>query len=287
MPKTLPETPLADPSPPTGGRVGCVSFLNATPLIEGLEDLGEDEVVLDVPSGLLRRLESDEVDVALCPVIDYFRSAASLEVIPVGAISCAGPTLTVRLFSRVEAPRIERVHVDMDSHTSVVLLRVLLAQCFQVRPELVPYHPERDPAPSDACMLIGDKVVTAPPAIPMPHQIDLGELWHTTTGLPFVFAIWMRRSGVDIGNMPQRLAETRRRNADRIEAIAHRHAAEHGWSVPVARRYLGSLLHFHVTSRHLRAIETFAEMAVTEGILPKRRKLQLCHACSEIATDPT
>ena len=111
-------------------RIGCVGYLNAKPLIEGLEGLADPVVRLDVPSALVADLERGEVDIALCPVIDYYRSGQPLVVVPVGCIASDGPTQTVRLFSQVPIDSITRVHADTDSHTSVALLRVLLDEMY-------------------------------------------------------------------------------------------------------------------------------------------------------------
>ncbi len=115
-------------------RVGSVSFLNAKPLIFGLERSSTVDLRLDIPSRLLRGLKEGRFDVALLPVIDYQRMAG-LEVIPVGGIGCDGPTLTVRLFSEAPFELTRRVACDTDSHTSVALARVILAERFGLKPE--------------------------------------------------------------------------------------------------------------------------------------------------------
>ena len=61
-------------------RIGCVGYLNAKPLIDGLEGLADPVVRLDVPSALLEDLQRREVDIALCPVIDYYRSTEPLVI---------------------------------------------------------------------------------------------------------------------------------------------------------------------------------------------------------------
>jgi hypothetical protein len=53
--------------------VGCVSFLNAKPLIYGLDFDPGVQLGLDVPSRLLDGLREGRYDVALLPVIDYQR----------------------------------------------------------------------------------------------------------------------------------------------------------------------------------------------------------------------
>src|SRR5687768_2357662 len=87
-------------------NVGSVSFLNAKPLIFGLEIQADVNLVLDVPSRLLDGLLDGRFDVALLPVIDYQRMP-NLRVVPSGGIGCDGPTLTVRIFSPVPVERIQ------------------------------------------------------------------------------------------------------------------------------------------------------------------------------------
>jgi chorismate dehydratase len=263
-------------------RIGCVGFLNAKPLIEGLEGLADPVVRLDVPSALLADLERGEVDIALCPVIDYFRSHVPLVVVPVGCITSDGPTQTVRLFSRIPIGSITRVHADTDSHTSVALLRVLFDALQNRSLDVVPFDAlhevtrgRRTPE-HEAMLLIGDKVVTnAPPQETYPHQMDLGEAWKKLTGLPFVFAVWMARRGVDLNGLAEVLDRQRLLNAPRTDAIADRHAAGHGWEIDDARNYLGRVLNYAVGPLHLQAIERFAQMAARLGLIEHAGPLEL------------
>ena len=56
-------------------RVGAVNYLNTKPLIFDLEELApEAELILDLPSRLADRLAQGSLDVALIPIIEYFRS---------------------------------------------------------------------------------------------------------------------------------------------------------------------------------------------------------------------
>ncbi len=253
-------------------RVGCVSFLNSKPLIDGVEAAGV-AVRYAVPAELLGLLESGDVGIALCPVIDYHRSAAPLVIVPVGAIGSDGPTFTVRLYSRTPIERVTTVHADTDSHTSVALLRVLLDAVYGLRPEVVDYEAGTRP---DAMLLIGDKVVTASPrAVEYPHQLDLGEAWKRHTGLPFVFATWMARDGAELGDVPAELEAARGRNASRIDEIADRYAAEHGWPLDLTRDYLGRVLRYQIGPREVEAIARFGGMAAALGVIEQSRPLRL------------
>lgn len=252
-------------------RIGCVSYLNATPLIDGLDA----KVQVDVPARLLAALQRQEVDLALCPVIDYFRGTPPLTLVPVGGICCEGPTLTVRLFSKVPIPHISAVHTDSDSHTSAALLRVLLDRLHGLRPRFTQWKADSRSSPQ-AMLLIGDKVVTASPkAIEYPHQLDLGDAWKQLTGLPFVFATWMAAVDTDLGDLPGRLAALRERNVGRIADIVETHAPAHGWPTDLAEQYLGHILRYRVGPRELEAIQLFGTWAAELNIIDATRPLML------------
>ncbi len=291
QPDPLRQEPSARPTdaPPTPTiTLGCVSYLNAKPLIHGLDHTANPAhppVRLAVPADLLAWLEAGEVDMALCPVIDFFRARTPLELVPVGGIGCEGPTLTVRLFSRVPIDHITVIHADTDSHTSVALVQVLLHAMHGLQPTMIDYrarnigadgqHAERP----EAMLLIGDKVVTdAPNAAAYPHQLDLGEAWHRLTGLPFVFAIWMARVGASLGDTPGLLAAQRERNVARVHTLADLYAEPLGWPRDLALEYLGGILHYHTGPRELQAIQRFGEMAHAMGLIATHRPLRLYDA---------
>src|SRR5436305_14171161 len=82
-------------------RIGAVNYLNTKPLICDLELLApEAELVLELPSKLADQLAAGTLDVALIPIIEYFR-AGCYRVVPNISIASRGPVLSVTLFSRV------------------------------------------------------------------------------------------------------------------------------------------------------------------------------------------
>ncbi len=283
----------ADPQPPTPAKavhtIGCVGYLNAKPLIHGLENRADAAVQFDVPSGLLARLESGEVDIALCPVIDYYQSGVPLRIVPVGGIGCNGPTLTVRLYSRVPFEAITHVHADTDSHTSVALLRVVLWRCYGVNPRVSSLNVDAATGGitgqvAQAALLIGDKVITdQPPAQAFPHQLDLGEAWHGLTGLPFVFAVWMARDGVDLGDLPAALNAVRVANAACLDEIAAQYAAKHGWPIDLALQYFTRHIRYDMGKPQLEAIERFGELAGKMGLIKKPQPLRIDAASGQNA----
>ena len=262
-------------------RVGCVSFLNARPLIEGFDSKdgrSPVELTLNVPSGLLADLEAGRTDVALCPVIDFYRSRVPLQIVPAGGIASLDTTLTVKLCSRVPIDSIERIYADTDSHTSVALMQIVLVERYGLRPQIIAYNARERTAldrPADrpeAVLLIGDKVVAADTPS-YPHELDLGQAWHELTNLPFVFAVWMSRRGAALGELPQILNARRIANARQLDAIVRKHAQAHGWSQPLATHYLKDLLRYEIGPAQLQAIEVFAAKAHRLGLIERLEPL--------------
>jgi len=247
-------------------RVGSVSFLNAKPLIFGLENTDAIDLSLDVPSRLLDGLRQQRLDVALLPVIDYQRMEG-LRMLTAGGIGCDGPTLTVRIFSPVPIEKINVLACDTDSHTSVALARIILARQFGITPEFAELRYERRATGAkSALLLIGDKVVCEEPR-DLPYQLDLGEAWKNLTGLPFVFAAWMARGGVELRNLPQLLNEAKAAGLAHIDQIIRQHAVPRGWPPETARKYLTQNLGFDIGPRQIEGIKLFHKLAQEQGVL--------------------
>jgi chorismate dehydratase len=242
-------------------RIGSVSYLNAKPLIYGLDETDDLHLALDVPSKLLDGLRERRFDVALLPVIDYQR-LAGLRMLRSGGIGCDGPTLTVRIFSKVPVERIRTLACDKDSHTSVALARILLKEMRGAHPELI----DLDHAAADAQLLIGDKVVCEEP-MGFAHQLDLGQAWKDFTGLPFVFATWAARQETELGDLPQRLEEAKRSGLRHVEKIVAQYAVPRGWPAALAMQYLTEHLKFNIGQRQLEAIRLFHQLAGKHGLI--------------------
>ena len=76
-------------------RLGCVPYLNARPLIHGLD------AVLEVPSVLSRRFLAGDFDAALLPVYETLRLpnpriADGYGIVSAGAVSSAGSSDSAR-----------------------------------------------------------------------------------------------------------------------------------------------------------------------------------------------
>lgn len=266
-------------------RIGAVRFLNTLPLIYGLDGLSDVTIGCTVPSLLLDQLLAGETDIALCSSIDYQRSPQPLVILSSGVLGCCGPTLTVRLYSTQPVESLRDVYCDTDSHTSIALMQIILAERYGLSVNCIDYdarehvaHNRPVPWP-DAMLLIGDKVVTdLPPAVRYPHQLDLGEIWRAMTGLPFVFAAWMaRRDAADehLAVVGATLDRQRRRNRMRTAEIIARHAAARGWPVDLASEYVTQRLTYEFDERALAGLELFFRKAHERGLVERLRPIEI------------
>jgi chorismate dehydratase len=248
-------------------RIGCVSYLNAKPLIFGLDADPEIDLQLDVPARLLDGLIHDRFDVALLPTIDYQRME-NLALLPAGGIGSEDETLTVRIFSKVPIAEIRTLSCDAESHTSVALARIILSEAFHIHPEFVSSET------ADARLLIGDKVILQA-SINFLHDLDLGSAWRKLTSLPFLFACWTTRQNANLGDLPDRLLAARQRGLANIQTILERDASPRGWPSEIARKYLTQNLSYEVGPRQLEAVRLFHALAARHGLIPSPRPLSV------------
>lgn len=256
--------------------LGVVSFLNSQPLIEGLDARRGVSLHYAVPSALPPMLRRGEVDAALVPVVDLFRSAGAWDRVSDACIASDGETLTVRVYSKVPPEQISILYVDPDSHTSVALSRLIWTYHFGRRIIQRPLADVEDLNDCEAVLLIGDKVVNAP-LRGFEYEIDLGGAWKEWTGLPFVFAVWVRQAQPGLspsdGELAGLLEGARDAGVARAAEIAEQVGPSRGWPVDLARRYMTDILDYTLTPRHLEGMRQFLELCVEEGITPDVREV--------------
>ena len=81
---------------------------------------------------------------------------------------------------------------------------------------------------ADAVLLIGDRAMRVP-GESFHDVVDLGEAWHTLTGLPFVFALWVARRWRRSGRLAGRLGtKPGGRAGSRADSLARLHGPRLG-----------------------------------------------------------
>jgi chorismate dehydratase len=250
-------------------RVGAVNYLNTKPLIYGLDRYApQAEIVLDFPSRLADDLAAGRLDVALIPSIEFFHDP-SYTIISNACIACRGPVLSVKLFSRVPIESIRTLALDAGSRTSVALTRILLEERFDLRPQLqsLPVRDSLLDTEADAVLLIGDRAMHSPSGR-FEVVWDLGDQWCRWAELPFVFAMWVARSGTDLNVLEAAFGEARDAGLAHLDEIAEREAAPLGLTRPQCVSYLRDNLYFYLGPREQRGLELFYKKAAKLGLAP-------------------
>ena len=261
-------------------KIGAVSYLNTKPLIYPLLNgqLLTQEISLSVkvPSRLATQLNNGELDIGLIPIIEYFRANAKgvgYRTLPNIAIGSRGSVLSIQLFSHVPIQDIQQIALDTSSRSSVALLKILLAEKYHLNPKFIPCEPSIDPASSetDAVLLIGDAALKNLGTTK--YCTDLGTEWHELTGLPFVYACWVARSDVQLGNVQKLLLDAKTLVIEQIPEIARIEAPKLGFTEDLCKRYLQHHIHYDLDESSIEGLKYFYKLAVKNGLVESGQNL--------------
>lgn len=244
----------------SGYRVGSVPYLNALPLTAGIER----EVVRLPPSLLAQELGQDRLDAALVSTAEILMSPRLRAMSGYGIVS-RGPVLSVFLAHRTPLERLESVWVDPASLSSVNLLRVLLAER-GLRPRFLSLESYEEAPLRQDVLLIGNPALAFLRA-GSDHTIwDLGLAWHELTGLPFTYALWAIRDGVEAGPLVATLGAVARDGLARLPELI-RGCAD--FDLPLRQAYVGGHIQHRVDDLARQGVDRFAELLVrhTGGIV--------------------
>jgi chorismate dehydratase len=243
-------------------RLGAVGYLNARPLVYGLESKPDRfSLRFDVPSKCAALLHENSIDVGLIPSIEYLRGNDLYCIVPDLGIVSEGPVKSVALFCSKPVDQVRSIAVDTSSRTSNVLLHVLCEEDFGVDPEFVPMAPNAFDMLRycDAALLIGDAALFLDHDVAGLQKVDLGERWTAITGLPFVWAFWAGRRGAASDEAIAALLAAR----DAGVAAADRIAEEYCGPARAAlgRTYLRDNIRYGLGDRELAGLQRFYELA--------------------------
>jgi len=237
-------------------RVGSVVYLNAVPLTRGLED----EVVFATPAKLAGMLQRDELDAALVSVVEVLFNDR-YDILDGIAIASLGEVQSVLLAHRRPLKEAREVFCDTASLTSVELARVLLAER-GVKPEFKPLPSYDFSQLPDYALLIGDRALDLLLG-PHTHEIwDLGSAWHELTQLPFVYAVWALRRGLENSALRRQLRDARDFGLDTLDHIVR---SRTDYTYDFRKDYLSWHIHYHLGSDEKRGLARFIELLRQHG----------------------
>lgn len=240
-------------------RVGSVGYLNAAPLVRGIEN----EVIIATPARLAEMLQKDELDAGLVSITEvlYHNRYDVLDGI---AIASLGEVKSVLLAHRRPLEETKEIFCDTASLTSVNLLRVLLAER-GLKPGFKPLPDYASAAQLDAVLLIGDPALDFLRAQTGHEIMDLGAEWLELTGLPFVYAVWALRRGVENSRLRRQLREARDFGLDTLDSIILNRPE---YDYEFRKDYLGWHIHYHLSTDEKHGVARFIELLRKHGPEP-------------------
>lgn len=265
-------------------RLGHIIYSNCFPVHARLMDCAPPpgiDIVQGVPGVLNGMLDRGEIDVAPCSSIEYARHPEGYRILPDLVIGSRGPVRSILFLSRVDPAELgddATVAMPTASATSVVLLKILLAKKWGVRPKTVWFdQAKEDPfaAGADAALFIGDVALRDGLYPGLPHRYDLGEVWWNTTGLPFAFAVWQAAGGSDdqLRELHRALVDSRAYGYEHRRDLAVRWAEHFGFTPDFLDSYWAGLS-FELDAPMLEGLRTYYRYAAEIGEIPQAPELR-------------
>lgn len=181
--------------------LSAVEYLNTKPFIEGLKIHplnSQISIIEDTPAECSEKLRNGRADIGIVPVAD-FPLLKGFRKITQWGIAADGAVDSVLLVSNQPVENLDRILLDYQSRTSNKLMRILAEDYFQIHPDFTLAHPgyeEKELAVGEGAVIIGDRALKF--GSRYAYKYDLGHYWKELTGLPFVFAIWVANTKVNL-----------------------------------------------------------------------------------------
>ncbi|MFO7666306.1 MAG: menaquinone biosynthesis protein [Desulfobacterales bacterium] len=186
-------------------QIGYINYLNCYPFYYHMfekEPLQEINVIPGFPSELNRMMKEKILDLSPVSSATYADIKEDVLLLPEFCLSSVGYVGSVILCSNYPIEELNNKNVGLSgaSHTSRVLLKILLEKFYGIEPCYLKAGPFPDLTGHDAALIIGNDAMRgcAEKAL---YKYDLGELWLKKTGFPVVFAVFAVRKNVIRENM--------------------------------------------------------------------------------------
>jgi chorismate dehydratase len=250
-------------------RIGSVNYLNAVPLTRGLES----EIIFATPAELAGMLRRDELDAALVSITEVLFNDR-YDILDGVAIASLGEVYSVILAHKKPLAEAKEIFCDPASLTSVNLLKVLLAER-GLQPEFKPLENYAVAPEKDFVLLIGDRAIDfqrlsrqseTKADAPASHEIfDLGYAWTEMTNLPFVYAVWALRRGIENKELRRELREAKRFGFETLDYVIE---SREEYDEDFRRDYFEWNIHYHLATDEKRGIAKFSELLTKHNLGP-------------------
>lgn len=255
-------------------RLSVVQYLNTVPLIWGMlhgEQRGKFDLQLTVPSGCADAIAQRQADVGIVPSIEYQR-LEGVEILPGMSIASKREVKSVLLLSKMPLAKVQTVALDESSRTSAALVRILMRKFYARRVTFSPAAPEPGAMlrQADAALLIGDPAL----AYNGPAQVhDLAQEWRKFTGLPFVFAVWMGHSSMNLSRRLADFAASLDFGLAHMDDIAAEYAPKLGMTPSAVKVYLTRNIDYSLDEENQQGLRLFYKLAHELDLIPAEKEM--------------
>ena len=216
-------------------KVGKIRYLNCLPFYFGLMEMlrakgmGQEMSFFEsYPSEINQAMERGEIDAAPVSSLEYLQHQKDYLLLPDLGIGTRLFARSVLLISKKKIEQLDHsvIALSRESLSSAALVRILLNKKYNHRNtfELTDQDPEAMLSKYSAALVIGDQALFCQPK-ELVYKYDLGELWQSWTGKPFVFALWAVRESFAVQHpelvrsFSETLKENLLRNLEDVEGL--------------------------------------------------------------------
>ena len=264
-------------------NVGHINFLNVLPLNYFYATNNPENFSLNmgVPAFVNAQIKKNLLDVSLISSIEYARQSQNLILLPKICIRADDKVTSIILVSRKPIENLdgERVAITSKSATAHCLLKIILAESYNLKPDYVVENLNvENPVPNDstAALFIGDDALYL-----HLHRhenflyYDLGEEWHKLTGRQMVYAVWAARESF-AQEFPDELRDTCKKIYEGLQfGLREKSAAINSvldkvpFTFDELDKYLGGVIKWDLTAEGIDALKIFYELAHKNNLLEK------------------
>jgi chorismate dehydratase len=295
-------------------RVSVVEFLNTAPLVWGFTDgplEGRYDLSFAVPSQCAEDLRAGRVDIGVIPSIEYQR-IDDLVILPGMSVAARREVRSILVVAKRPIERARRIALDVDSRSSIALVRLLCRGLWGIEPEFVEAAP--DPAAmladADAALLIGDPALRVRlkvdalsgktpgggegccggsddeqpvPGVDTLFVYDVAQQWREMTGRPCVLAVWAARRGVVTREVLADFEASKAYGLAHLSEIAEGAALKLDLPPRALEIYLRENIDYSLDDENLHGLDLFYRLAAGAHLIPQARPIEFAASPAPIA----
>jgi len=267
-------------------KIGKISYINDAPIYFGLDHGLLPpwlEMVSDVPAALNQKIKTGKIKISPVSAAFYAMNHKEFLLLPDLSISCNGRVMSVILASNYPIDGLDgkKVMFSQESASAAAFLKMIfrkrgVSPVFEVGPV---NNYQQISNSVDAALVIGDTALLHPWGQIFKYCIDLGQLWHEMTRLPFVFAVWVvRRSFADknpslVKEIHKLLMASMELGYQNIDKVIEAGKNKLGLERSMVKEYF-NLLYCDLDEKKIKAMGLFFDSLFDQQILSERAGIE-------------